>query len=373
MLALAVFSFVATTIELSLASNPGRLDVGIPAVAVFCTALALVTRHPVVSIVMLSVTLIAHTLLGSHAVDASGFLLIPFVGIIFTSALLMPARDFRWTLPLLIVCTSGAVINDAPSQNAEAAPNVFWVLLVFVGAPVVAGRIVHWRQEINERLERQAEALERNREARARAARFATRTAIAQELHDVIAHEVSVMVVQAAAARRGVERGRPDAASSIEAIETTGREALNQMRHLLGVLRQEDDGAALAPQPTLRRLADLGEQARAIGLEVHFDASGVEGDLPSGVDVTAYRIAQEALLSATEHGHASRVDARLLTRGGRLEMELDANGPIAPATLAGLRQRTEMFGGSLEVRPRDDGGTLVVSIPLDRSHAGVIS
>ena len=370
MRALALFSFIAATIELSLASNPGSLAVGIPAAAVFCASLAAATRYPVGAIVALSVTLAAHTLLGSHAVDASGFLLIPFVGTIFIWALRAPTRAFRITLPLLIAGTSTSIIKDATSQDYEVVSSLIFVLLVFVGGPTAAGRILRWRQEINERLERQAEELERNSEARARAARVATRTSSALELHDVIAHEVSVRVVQAGAARRGVERGRADAASSIEAIEATGREGLMQMRRLLGVLRQEDDGAALAPQPTLRRVAGLVEQARQHGLEVHVDTGGLAGELPPGVDVTAYRIAQEALRSATEHGHAGRIDARLATRAGNLEMDLDSDGPIAPATLAGLRQRAEMFGGSLEVRPHGRGGTLRVRIPLDSARAG---
>ena len=123
------------------------------------------------------------------------------------------------------------------------------MLLIFVGAPATR-RTRHALAPADQRAARAAgQELERNREARARAARLATRASIARELHDIIAHEVSVMVVQAQAARRSVERGRDDASSSIEVIETTGREALTQMRRLLGVLRHEDDGAALAPQP----------------------------------------------------------------------------------------------------------------------------
>ena len=166
---------------------------------------------------------------------------------------------------------------------------------------------MRWRAQTNRRLEQQAEELERNREARASAARLATRTSIAKELHDIIAHEVSVMVVQAQAARRGVERGRDDAAASIEAIEVTGREALTQMRRLLGVLRHEDErrraDAAAVPAPDRR--ARRERRASSVSTCTWTPMAEVE-DLPSSVELAGYRIAQEALLSGREAGGATR-------------------------------------------------------------------
>ena len=253
------------------------------------------------------------SLLGSHATDVSGFMLLPFIGTIFIWGLRAPARDW-WGIAVLAFGVGYAVVVDSHENGDGALSSLLWVFVFMLGGPIAAGRVMRWRAGVNERLREQAEELERNREARARAARLATRSNIARELHDIVAHEVSVMVVQAQAARLGVQRGSADAGSSIETIETTGREALTQMRRLLGVLRHEDDRIALAPQPSLRRVDVLVEQARARGLEVRLAAADIAESLPPGVDLTAYRIAQEALQSATDHGHASRIEARIATR-----------------------------------------------------------
>ena len=163
------------------------------------------------------------------------------------------------------------------------------------------------------------------------------------------------MVVQAQAARLGVERGRDDAAVSIEAIEVTGREALNA--DAAAARRAAPRGRAASrsrrSRSLRRRSADLVEQARALGLDVHMDAERTRlANCRPASTLAAYRIAQEALLLGDRARPATRIDARLATRGRRLEMDLDADGPIALATLAGLRERAGMFGGSIEVEPR---------------------
>jgi signal transduction histidine kinase len=368
---LAAFSFVAVTIEVMLADDPGNVAVGIAAVALLCLAFAASPRYPLQAATVLAVTLAASSLLGSHMTYVSGFILIPLVGTLFTWGLRAPNRGFWLSLPLVYAGVLVAVINDAADAGDEVAASIAFVSIVFFTAPVGAGRMMRWRAQTNRRLEQQAEELERNREARARAARLATRTSIANELHDIVAHEVSVMVVQAQAARRGVERGRADAAASIEAIEATGREALNEMRRLLGVLRHEDEGIALPPQPSLRSVDELVEMARDFGIDVHMDTDDLKLDeLPSSVELAGYRIAQEALLSGHEAGDVTRIDARLATRAGTYEMDLSADGPIALATLAGLQERVGMFGGSIEIEPHGRGGTLRIRIPLNRSYAG---
>ena len=367
--ALAAFSFVAATTEILVADDPGNLVVGITALFVLCLAFAASRRRPVVAALTLGVAFAGQSLLGGNVTEASGFLLVPAVGIIFVWGLRATERSFWLSAPVVVVGVLVAVISDAADTGDNVAAELAWVTVVFLAMPAAAGRMMRWRAQTNRRLEQQADELERNREARARAARLATRASIAGEVHDIVAHEVSVMVVQAQAARLGVERGRTDAASSIEAIELTGREALNEMRRLLGVLRHEDSGIALSPQPTLRRVDGLVTQARERGLDVRLDSSGVTSELPPAVDLTAYRIAQEALRSVTEHGGASRVDAKLATRRGHFEMDLESDGEIALAALAGLRERAEMWGGSVDVEPRERGGTLRIRIPLSRSYA----
>jgi signal transduction histidine kinase len=370
-MALAAFSCAAATVELAVADDPGNLVVGIGALALLCLAFAASPRHPVEAVVALAVLLPAQSLLGSHLTYISGFVLIPLVGTLFTFGLRAPKRAFWLSLPFAVAGVLAAVALDASESGDDVVGGLVWVSVVFLSMPVGAGRIMRWRAQTNRRLEQQAEELERNREARVRAARLATRASIANELHDIVAHEVSVMVVQAQAARRGVERGRDDAAASIEAIELTGREALGEMRRLLGVLRNDDEHVALAPQPSLRSIDELVETARGLGIDVHIDTDGLKlEELPQSVELAGYRIAQEALLSGHDGGGATRIDARLATRAGVYEMDLSADGPIALATLAGLRQRAEMFGGSVEVEPRGRGGTLRIRIPLNRTYAG---
>jgi signal transduction histidine kinase len=366
---LAVLALVAGTIEILTGTDVGNRAAGVAALIVMCAAFAVALDHPAGSALAIGVALAAQSLLGSHATDVSGFMLIPFIGVIFIWGLRAPLSGW-WGLLALTIGVGISVASDSADRGEEVASSIAWVVVFMVAAPAAAGRIMRARASLNERLAEQAEEIERNREARARAARIATRASIAHELHDIVAHEVSVMVVQAQAARLGVQRGSADAASSIEAIETTGREALTQMRRLLGVLRHDDERIALAPQPTLRRVDVLVEQARARGLDVTLSAADVAEHLPPGVDLTAYRIAQEALQSATDHGGATRAEARIATRNGQLEMDLDADGPIAQATLAGLHERAAMVGGTLDVEPRADGGTLHVRIPLRRATTG---
>lgn len=370
--ALAALALVGGTVEVLVTSGAGNRAAGIAGLVALCAAFAAAPDHPSGAAFTVGIALAAQALLGGHATNVSGFMLIPFIGVIFIWGLEATGRRAPWALAVLTAGIAIALNSDVKQNHDDLAGSLAWVFIVMVGGPAIAGRIMRWRADLNKRLEAQAAELERNREARARAARQATRASIAHELHDIVAHEVSVMVVQAQAARLGVQRGSADAASSIEAIETTGREALTQMRRLLGVLRHDDDGIALAPQPTLRRVGTLVEQARERGLEVELDAAGVSGHLPAGVDLTAYRIAQEALQSATDYGGATRILARIATRGDRLEMDLDSDGPIAQATLAGLRERAAMLGGSVDVEPHARGGVLHVRLPLQPTRAAAL-
>ncbi len=181
----------------------------------------------------------------------------------------------------------------------------------------------------------------------------------------MVAHALSAMVVQAAGARRLAERDPARAADAFQAVESSGREALTEIRRLLGVLRRDDEELALAPQPSLRHVGSLVRKIQAAGLPVELGIEGEARELPIGVDLTAYRVVQEALGGALEHGHAGR--ARVLVRYGadHVELEVDDDGGAPERPLLGIRERVALSGGQLRAGVRRDGGHVVrARLPL---------
>ncbi|HXR12268.1 MAG TPA: histidine kinase [Gaiellaceae bacterium] len=232
-------------------------------------------------------------------------------------------------------------------------------LIPLVGAWVL-GDNLGTRRAYTSALEERAERLEREREVEAARARAEEQARIARELHDVIAHNVSVMVVQAAAANDVFETRPELARQALEAIETTGRSALAELRRLLGVVRE--DGAEYAPQPGLDGLDELVAQVRAAGLAVAVTVEGAPRPLPTGIDLSAYRVVQEALTNTLKHAHATRADVALRYRDGELDVEVrddgDGNGAGggSGSGLIGMRERVAAFGGSLATGPGAGGG-----------------
>jgi signal transduction histidine kinase len=231
-------------------------------------------------------------------------------------------------------------------------------LVVTFGVPFLLGRMSFNRRR----------RIVRDREVATREAVAAERAAIARELHDVVAHHMSVMVVQAGAARAV---GATDPAATAEAlrqIEASGRTGLAEMRRLLEVLKaEEEDGDGRAPQPGLARLGELLDAMRASGLPVEAVVEGTPRALSPGVDLSAYRIVQEALTNSLRH--AGGASARVMVRyePDALELEIGDDGPGPPEDpeasgghgLIGMRERVQLFGGGLEAGPRPGGGFLV--------------
>ena len=182
------------------------------------------------------------------------------------------------------------------------------------------------------------------------------RTRIASELHDVVAHALSAMTVQATAARRLAEGDPARAASAFAAVEGTGREALTELRRLLGVLRKEDEELALAPQPSLLHVAGLARRATAAGLPVALTVTGAARPLPAGVDLTAYRIVQEALGRARDAGSAGRADVTVAYGDGDVSVEVSDDGGPDGRRLLGMRERVAVYGGELSTAALDGGG-----------------
>ena len=218
---------------------------------------------------------------------------------------------------------------------------------VFVAGAWLAGRGFRIRDERADVLSRAAIAEERAR--------------IARELHDVVAHNVSVMVIQSQAAQQSTE---PDseAGRALRSIESTGREALTEMRRLLGLLRREDEEVALAPQPSLRHLDHLTASVREAGLPVEVEIEGEPVSLPPGVDLSAYRIVQEALTNALKHAGAARARVVVSYGAGELELRISDDGAGAAAAnggghgLIGMRERASVYGGVVESGSRPGGG-----------------
>ena len=243
---------------------------------------------------------------------------------------------------------------------------VFIIVFWFIGKTIRQRRL----QAVE--LEDRASQLELEREEKARLAVAEERSRISRELHDVIAHSVSVMVVQSQAAQRLLEGEQRNARQALKSIETTGRQALTEMRRLLGILRRTDAELALAPQPSLEHLNTLIEQMREAGLPVELRIEGEAEPLPPGIDLSAYRIVQEALTNTLKH--AGPATARVEIYYGDEEVELEVSddgratgrGGGSGQGLIGMHERVALYGGVFESGNRDDGGYLVrARLPLD--------
>jgi signal transduction histidine kinase len=212
-------------------------------------------------------------------------------------------------------------------------------------------------------VEDRAERLEREREENMRRAAADEQARIARELHDVIAHNVSVMVVQAAAAGDVFDSQPGKAREALDSIEKTGREALTELRRLLGAVRTHEGDKV--PQPGLARLESLLDQVRAAGLRVELDVQGEATELPLGIDLSAYRIVQEALTNTIKHADASRADVVVRYSDEELAIDVfdDGVGPSENGDgghgLIGMRERVSLYEGRLEAGPRPEGGFAV--------------
>lgn len=244
----------------------------------------------------------------------------------------------------------------------------------FVAGVWAFGRWMRRRRFQTKQLEDRAAQLEIEREEKARAAVAEERARIARELHDVVAHSVSVTVVQAQAAQRLTDAERTDLRQVLESIETTGRQALVEMRRLLGVLRRTDADLSLAPQPGLDDLDELIAQVREAGLPVELRVEGEPEPLPPGVDLSAYRIVQEALTNTRKHAGPAHARVTVRYRNDEVELEVaddgagTGKGGGSGQGLIGMRERVAIYGGVFE-SGRQDGGYLVrARLPLDANR-----
>jgi signal transduction histidine kinase len=267
--------------------------------------------------------------------------------------------------------TAAALV--VPASGRAVSEPIFVVAMYAVFAAAWAlGDGLRARRAYLAELEARAERSEREQEERARRAAAEEQARIARELHDVISHNVSVMVVQAAAGGDVFATHPERAREALGSIESTGREALAELRRLLGVVRpaDEEDRPGFVPQPGLARLPELIEQVTSAGLRVELTVAGEPRKLPAGVDLSAFRIVQEALTNTLKHAQASKADVALRYGGASLELEVVDDGSGAGAGgagrgIIGMRERAALFGGRLDAGRRPSGGFAVrATLPI---------
>ena len=244
---------------------------------------------------------------------------------------------------------------------------------LFLGGVWMLGRWVRRRRDRTDELERRAAELAADREALAREAVADERARIAREMHDAVAHTVSVMVLQAGAAEQTLTAAPERARESLATIQDAGRDAIVELRRMLGLLRDPAAEAELAPQPGLGRLDALLDQVRSAGLPVELIVEGELRQLPPGIDRSVYRIVQEGLTNALKYAGPAHATVRIRYRESAVELEVldDGRGPDAGVGrgfgLLGMRERAALYGGMLDAEARPGGGyALRASLPLER-------
>ncbi|MEU0411416.1 sensor histidine kinase [Streptomyces griseorubiginosus] len=354
----------------------------IPVVLLLCLVTALRRRMPE-KMLLLAIGLGVAQLALDVETTAADF---AFLVIVYTVA----ATASRWASRLALtagLCAAPAAQLRWPEEHSSTLGNV--ALMIFQTVPFalawVLGDSIRTRRAYFAQLEERNARLEKEREAQAKVAVAAERARIARELHDVVAHNVSVMVVQADGAAYVLDAAPDQAKKALETISSTGRQALAEMRRLLGVLRtgEHQEGGEYVPQPDVEQIEDLVEQCRGSGLPVDFKIEGTPRPLPSGVELTAYRIVQEALTNTRKHGGPNAgASVRLVYFDDGLGLLVEDDGKGAPHELyeeggadgaghglIGMRERVGMVGGTLDAGPRPGGGFRISALlPLKPAH-----
>ncbi len=269
-------------------------------------------------------------------------------------------RDARQSRVGLLIVLAGAYIVIYNAPDSGVAGYIITPALFAMGW--LSGFALQQRGARAEAAELHAARLARDREEATRAAIADERARIARELHDALGHSVSVMTIQASAVRRMLKPGQEKERDALLAVEQTGREALVEMRRLVGILRVAEDAPELEPPPGVDQVSRLVEQARVLGLAVELHVEGKPAPLPPGIGLTAYRLVQEGLTNARKHSDASHTEVRLRYEADGLEVEVCDNGKGAEAVdegghgLTGMRERVSIYGGEFEAGPRAEGG-----------------
>ncbi|MGW3916200.1 sensor histidine kinase [Streptomyces sp. NPDC005070] len=364
------------------ATGPSSTATALPIAVALSAVVALRRRMPEKMLVLAVAAGLAQLVLDVPSAPEDFAMLV----IIYTVA----ANGARWASRLALVgglCAGTLAQLRWPAHEVSGPGGVF--IAIFQTVPFalawVLGDSIRTRRAYLAQLEERAARLEKEREAQAKVAVAAERARIARELHDVVAHNVSVMVVQADGAAYVMDTAPEQARKALETISGTGRQALAEMRRLLGVLRtgEHQEVGEYVPQPDVEQLDDLIEQCRTSGLPVDFKVEGTPRPLPSGVELTAYRIVQEALTNTRKHGGPNTgASVRLVYFDDGLGLLVEDDGKGAPHELyeeggadgqghglIGMRERVGMVGGTLDAGPRPGGGFRISALlPLKAAH-----
>ena len=331
-------------------------------------SLALVARrrHPVgVLVVMIGAAVLPALAYGTSQGLGQA---LPFTVAMYTVGAHCTRRTSVRCLVALLVVVAVQQALDPSYEKATDPLGAMPFLVLLVLLPWVSGMYIRTRRLYVAELRERADRAEAEREARARAAVADEQRRIARELHDAVAHAMSVMVIQAEAAEEMLDGDPERARLPVQRIQRAGREGLAEMRRLLGVLRS-GESPGTAPQPGLSRLGALADEVGAAGLPVALTVEGSPRALPVGVDISAYRIVQEALTNALKHACASRVDVRV-RYGAALELDVEDDGIGAAGRqnsghgLLGMRERVALYGGTLETGSTGRGFRVRATLPL---------
>ena len=331
-------------------------------------AVAVRRRLPVASALVVPAAWTVGALIGGQSVHG-GLVVVPVTLLFYGLGAFAAERRSVWALGVAVVVISISALIAGGHQASNLTETVILGLLV----PYALGRMVRARATRERAYREQAEQLDAGRELRARRAAYDERTRIARELHDVIAHSVSVMVIQAGGARLVMPSDPERAEASLRRVERAGRDALAEMRRLLGVLDGDRDPRALAPQPGLADIQDLLSRARASGLATELRVDGEPAAVSPALDLCAYRIVQEALTNAIKHAAPARAEVNVSWGRHALELEISddgggegaVNGASGGHGIAGMRERVALHGGSLHSGAVASGGFSVrASLPL---------
>jgi signal transduction histidine kinase len=364
-LGLAAFAQLDLRFDLDNSTRHGPAFASAVVVAVATLALAWRRRWPFATVCVVATAVAGPELFTTLTFTLWGHFL-PLLVAAFTAA--------RWCSDRY-AAASVAVVSAALAVVLLRVPEVHTLgnvpfALVPAAGVMVAGRVLRRREQ-------RLTELETTRERDLAEALAQERSRIARELHDVVAHCVSVMVVQAGAAEALLDRSPDAARAPLRAVQETGQQAIGELRRLLGLLREQPGASSdLAPQPGVAQLTELAERLSGSGLDVRVTTSGEVRPLPPGVDLTAYRIVQEALTNVLKHagpGTTAHVDLGYGVH--RLDVEVVDDGPLPASTtaafargngLVGMTERAQVFGGSLEAAPLPGGGFRVAaSLPLE--------
>jgi signal transduction histidine kinase len=363
-LAIAALFVVATAIELSLLDSEGHSrPITIAAGVVAVSGVAFRRRDPLLAAAIWSVPALLQAILDGFLTSNST---VPFVAVIllfYSIGRYAPQNRFAAAAALMTVGTMATLFIE----GGFAVEDTFWAVFLF-GLPTLAGRALRGRVLLQTELREKAERAELERVAKARGAAEDERGRIAAELQALVANGLSAMVVQAEAVPRTIDSGDlVRAGAALAAVEDTGRDALIEMRRLLGVLRREDDGLELAPQPGLARVEALVERILESGVDATLRVEGERRPLTTGLDLTAYRVIEDALQAAADQG-ARSAEVLLRYRPGELQLQVsDDRKGEASARLPGLSDRVALYGGHLRAERVGDRFRLRASLPLEEA------